>query len=63
MIEAIRFSEMPVLAIATQRNIPEDGILHTRIILNQMYDSLFKSEMLFSLVRIMLIHVCCKQTL
>jgi hypothetical protein len=30
MMEAIRSSETPVLARAIQRNIPEDGILHSR---------------------------------
>jgi hypothetical protein len=29
MMETVRSSETPVLTGATQRNIPEDGILHT----------------------------------
>jgi phospholipid N-methyltransferase len=29
MMEQISFSETPVLAITTRRNIPEDGILHS----------------------------------
>jgi hypothetical protein len=29
MMEALSFSETPVLTRATQRYIPEDGILHT----------------------------------
>jgi hypothetical protein len=29
MMEALRFPEMSALIRATQRNIPEDGILHS----------------------------------